>query len=168
MPEFDKVSELMKYVQKEIADSLEKDVVPEIKNIEREEIQKVVYDAYNNLGTVRIDPYEYQRRMDHGGLSDPNNMIEVVEIVGNEVILSVANKTKGQDNPSYYIAELVEYGDGYNGMEYDYKQNRDNTAYQYLNPRPFTAETVKRLESQGIHMQKLIDSLKGKGFVIDE
>lgn len=166
MPTFNNPNELFKYLQNEIADSLKNEVTEIVKEVEQEAIQEQVYDRYNIVGGRRKDPYVYQRRMGHGGLSDPNNMVQVVQIVGDEVVLEVTNITKGQQDSNLYVADLVEYGDG-SGGEYDFKNNRDGTAYQYLNPRPFTEETIKRLEASGVHVNALRNSLKRKGFIIE-
>lgn len=157
---------LFSAIKDELADSMRKHVAPEVKHIQSIMIQEHVYDVYNVIGGNKQEPYVYERRGTSGGLADTQNMIEEVDRIGNEVVLSVTNRTKGQDQTSLYIAPLVEYGDGAGYGEYQYKTNRDDTSYQYLQARPFTQKTVDRLRETNIHIDKLRDSLKSKGYKI--
>jgi hypothetical protein len=167
MPSFDNLKDLFKYVEKEVSDSMKKEVSEVVKKVQQKAIEDEVYDKYNIVGGSQQEPYVYERRRDHGGLSDPNNMIEVVQVIGNEIVLQVTNITKGKDDSGLYVAELVEYGDNKGYGEYEYKNNRDGTAYQYRNPRPFTKETINRLKESGQHIDALRRSLKTKGFDIE-
>ena len=89
-------------------------------------------------------------------------MIEDVKITNNSVEMSVRNTTTGKDD-SFEIADLIEYGDGHNGKEYSYKENREGTSDQYLNSRPFTERTIRELENYRLHIDALKGDLENKG-----
>lgn len=165
MPTFSNLNELFKYVQEALSDTMQNEVTEVVKETESQAIEDEVYSRYNIVDGERKNPYVYQRRGVHGGLSDPDNMVQVVEIIGDQVVLELTNVTRGQQEPSLMVADLVEYGDGVGG-EYDFKSNRDGTAYQYLNPRPFTVETIRRLQESGIITKVVVESLRRKGFTI--
>lgn len=162
MPEFKDLKSLFKHIEKNVAESMKDEVAETVKEVEQEAIENVVYDAYSGE-----HPWVYERRKDDGGLSDKENMHEVVTVVNGNVILSITNMTTGSQEPDLYIAPLVEFGDNAGYGEYQYKFNRDNTAYQYLQPRPFTEATIENLRESGVHVIALKDSLKRKGFKIE-
>lgn len=152
---FKNLDDLFRHVKKEVQESMKSDVSEVVKDVQQYAIEKEVYDKY--------DPFNYSRRKENGGLQDKDNMIEVVDVVGNQIILSITNETRGKNEKSLYIAPLVEYGDGVHG-EYQYKANRDGTEYRYLDPRPFTSRTIEELSRTGIHIDTLVSSLTSKGF----
>lgn len=160
MPDFKDINSLLKYIQKQMNATMKEEVAQEVKFEEQRQIQKIVYEAYPN-------PYAYDRRMyDDGGLQDLDMMVAVTEVRKNEVILSVVNMAKGQDEEDLYIAPLIEYGDGEGHGEYQYKFNRDHSSWRYLQSRPFTAETIDALRRSGKHIKAFKDGMRKRGIEI--
>jgi hypothetical protein len=162
MPEFKSLTELNKYLQKQIKDALNNEVSEVVKSEEQKKVKTEVYDKYNVVKGEQKEPYKYKRRGSSGGLSDKRNMKHKVKNVRNGAELSVENRTKGQDE-NIYIADLVEGGDGSFGLDYDYKSNRDGTANQYLQARPFQQRTVEALEQSGEHVEAMKKGLIRNG-----
>lgn len=148
MAYFKDLNALARHMQnKVIPDVLGNEVYSVAVNTQSRMVQKEVYSKYN--------PYIYQRRGWSGGLADPSNNRGTFSYQGlGEVQLFIQNVTEGSDQ-NFYIAPLIEYGDGYHGLEYQYKRNRDNTQYKYLNPRPFISETIKYLEANLAHVDAM-------------
>lgn len=168
MPTFNNFDDLMKFIKQEVADSMQTDVAEVVKQVEQEMIQIDVYDVYNIVNGVHQEPYVHVRRKTYGGLQDTQNMkAEIVEVSNDNVVLSITNETRGDKQTSLYVAPLVEYGDMSGYGEYNYKTNRDGTAWQYLQARPFTADTIKELEASGKHVNALRESLIRKGFNVE-
>ena len=108
MDEFDLLMEKLKKELRDITPA----IAEEMKNIEQEVINEVVYNAYS--------PTYYERRYEDGGLSDKENMEHDIEETANGFIISVKNITKGNDEYSEaegytdgYIADIIEEGKGY-------------------------------------------------------
>ena len=108
MDEFDLLMERLKEELRDITPA----IAEEMKNIEQEVINEVVYNAYS--------PTYYERRYEDGGLSDKENMEHDIEETANGFIISVKNITKGNDEYSEaegytdgYIADIIEEGKGY-------------------------------------------------------
>ena len=108
MDEFDLLMERLKKELRDITPA----IAEEMKNIEQEVINEVVYNAYS--------PTYYERRYEDGGLSDKENMEHDIEETANGFIVSVKNITKGNDEYSEaegytdgYIADIIEEGKGY-------------------------------------------------------
>ena len=108
MDEFDLLMERLKKELRDITPA----IAEEMKNIEQEVINEVVYNAYS--------PTYYERRYEDGGLSDKENMEHDIEETANGFIISVKNITKGNDEYSEaegytdgYIADIIEEGKGY-------------------------------------------------------
>ena len=108
MDEFDLLMERLKKELRDITPA----IAEEMKNIEQEVINEVVYNAYS--------PTYYERRYEKGGLSDKENMEHDIEETANGFIISVKNTTKGNDEYSEaegytdgYIADIIEEGKGY-------------------------------------------------------
>ena len=108
MDEFDLLMERLKKELRDITPA----IAEEMKNIEQEVINEVVYNAYS--------PTYYERRYEKGGLSDKENMEHDIEETANGFIVSVKNITKGNDEYSEaegytdgYIADIIEEGKGY-------------------------------------------------------
>ena len=108
MDEFDLLMERLKEELRDITPA----IAEEMKNIEQEVINEVVYNAYS--------PTYYERRYEDGGLSDKENMEHDIEETANGFIVSVKNITKGNDEYSEaeghtdgYIADIIEEGKGY-------------------------------------------------------
>ena len=122
MDEFDLLMERLKKELRDITPA----IAEEMKNIEQEVINEVVYNAYS--------PAYYERRYEDGGLSDKENMEHDIEETANGFIISVKNITKGNDEYSEaegytdgYIADIIEEGKGY-GYDLD----------SVIGARPFT------------------------------
>lgn len=158
------INELKKYLNKYIQEVLDENVAPVVKNKEQEKVITEVYDKYSP-STPDGEPFKYERRGWNGGLADQKNMKHQVKNTANGVELSVENVTKGKDE-NFRLDTLIEYGDGTDGKEYEYKTNRDGTAYQYLQGRPFTKSTIEELEQSGEHIQAFVRGMKGKGIEI--
>lgn len=160
MPTFKNLEEMAKYLAKnQIKKALENEVAEKVRDLEQLNIDSQVYERYNIVDGTQQEPYIYQRRYDDGGLRDRKNMTAATKETSNGVQLSVENVTKGKDD-NFVIAGLIEYGDGFDGMNYTYKENRDGTSYQYLNSRPFTKSTIQELKETGEHVKALAEGLK--------
>jgi aminopeptidase-like protein len=159
MPEFNNLTELYKYLQNEMREVMNNEMADMVKKKESESVEKNVYDVYKpNNGK----PFVYDRRKTNGGLADESNMKHTVKNTSNSVELSVKNTTKGKDQ-NFQIADLVEYGDGYNNKEYEYKTNRDGTASEYLSGRPFTEKTEEDILQSNEHVTVMKNGLKSRG-----
>jgi hypothetical protein len=159
MPEFKNLTELNKYLNQQMRDVMNNEMAQMVKTKESESVEKNVYQAYTpNNG----EPFVYQRRRENGGLADTKNMMHQVKNVANGVELSVENRTKGKDD-KFQLDTLIEYGDGTDGKEYEYKSNRDGTADQYLRARPFTERTEEAIAQSNEHVQIMRNGLKTRG-----
>ncbi len=156
---FKTVEEALAHVAKEMLPAL-KQTAEVVKDVQAEKVKSEVYDAY---GPNNGEPWEYDRRKSNGGLQDKRNMIvENEKVTGNSASVDIRNVTKGsQDN--FEIADLVEYGDGFNGKEYQYKTNRSDDADKYLKARKFTEATVIQLKQTGQHVEKFKQEMKKRG-----
>lgn len=151
---------LFNHIQKNvIPDVLKTDVLPVVKKVEQDAIEKFVYDAYNPSSTDG-EPYVYERRRSNGGLSDPNNMMARFYTVSGGYEMLVENTTTGQYDSNFEIAGLVEYGDNSGYGEYEYKTNRDGTAWQYLQGRGFTFQAASELSRTLEHVMKFKQGLR--------
>lgn len=148
MDEFDK---LIEKLRNDLLASIPA-IVDEMKEIEREVIEEVVYNQY--------EPREYQRRMDEGGLTDKDNMQEVIVNKSNGVDIIVTNITRG--NSAYSgaegytkgcISDIIEEGNGY-GYDLD----------SYIGARPFN-ETAQNIINYTDRIDNIIErELKKKGW----
>lgn len=155
---FNNMAQLNSYINKQLEKVLKNDVSPVIKEKESEMVEQEVYAKYKpNNG----EPWRYERRKEHGGLADINNMKEYINVKNNKVNLEIVNETTGDEG--YLIADLVEGGDKKNGKEYKYKNNRSGDAQDYLNPRPFQEKTVEALNSSSEIKQAVRRGLNNLG-----
>jgi hypothetical protein len=138
---------------------MENEMATMVKNEESKSVEKNVYQQYQ---PDNGEPFVYERRKTTGGLADKKNMKHKVKNVPNGVELSVENVTKGKDD-KFKIADLVEYGDGYDGKEYEYKDNRIDTADEYLQARPFTERTGETILQSDAHIETMKLGLKSRG-----
>lgn len=146
----------------------------EIKIAESDMVEQEVYAKYK--------PSVYERRGEQGGLADIDNMKHFVREDKDKVVMSVKNLTpqntkllnlKRTDDSGQpeeyqasnitlkkdgYLAQLVEGGEGNNGLRYLY-----NNGGQYLEPRPFQQRTIEELKSNKKHVRTLAYELKQKG-----
>jgi len=163
MPKFNTLKQLEDHINKLMRDALNVEVAKVVKDTEQEKVITEVYDKYKP-SSPDGEPWIYKRRGSSGGLADQRNMKHKVVSLGtaNGLELSVENKTNGKDD-KVQISDLIEYGDGYNGLEYDWKDNRDDTADQYLQARPFQQKTVQELEQTNEHVEAMRKGLRRQG-----
>ena len=148
MDEFDLLMERLKEELRDITPA----IAEEMKNIEQEIINEVVYDAYS--------PTYYERRYEDGGLSDKENMEHDIEETANGFIISVKNITKGNDEYSEaegytdgYIADIIEEGKGY-GYGLD----------DVIGARPFNEVSQEVIDSTNRIENTIIRELKKRGW----
>ena len=148
MDEFDLLMERLKKELRDITPA----IAEEMKNIEQEVINEVVYNAYS--------PTYYERRYEDGGLSDKENMEHDIEETANGFIISVKNITKGNDEYSEaegytdgYIADIIEEGKGY-GYGLD----------DVIGARPFTEISQNVIDYTDRIEDTIIRELKKKGW----
>ena len=127
MPVFKSLSELKTFVQDVINMELEDSISQVIKDGLSTSAESNVYGVYS--------PNIYSRRH---SLSDQANMDSY--LLGNGV-LEVAvkasfNEGYGSTNSGEELAGLVEFGDGWNGYNYDYPYTKDGDN-SFMYPRPF-------------------------------
>lgn len=115
-------------------------------------VQEVVYNAYT--------PEEYVRRGRDGGLADPDNVrITKVEVIGNRIIVSINNLTKGQDR---YIPIYGKQVDSLNNQYIAETINEGIESNWYLSgewskARPFIQKTIENIKA---NPQPLINAIK--------
>jgi|SRR3972149_9486980 len=116
--DFKDLKSLEAYLQKQISDSLQKDVALESRHLMREKIQTEVYEAYT--------PTHYIRSYETINSVKTNP-------VGNDAI-ELKDTRRGESGED--IPYIIEYGRGYQwGTNLDEK----------IGPRPFMRETYKAL-----------------------
>ena len=148
MDEFNLLMERLKEELRDITPA----IAEEMKNIEQEVINEVVYNAYS--------PTYYERRYEDGGLSDKENMEHDIEETANGFIISVKNITKGNDEYSKaegytdgYIADIIEEGKGY-GYGLD----------DVIGARPFTEISQNVIDYTDKIENTIIRELKKRGW----
>jgi hypothetical protein len=145
MPEFTTLKQLELYLKKEIENSLRQDVAPKVIEVAKERVQKDVYDVYS--------PKVYERSGQLKESFKKNDIPDGVEI---------ENTRK---DGSRYIPEVIEYGHDKSSQGYEYPvyyPSGDN----YLQPRPFMANTENEILEKNIHTEELKKSLRTKGMDI--
>ena len=148
MDEFDLLMERLKEELRDVAPA----IAEEMKDIEQEVINEVVYNAYS--------PTYYERRYEDGGLSDKKNMEHDIEETANGFIISVKNITKGNDEYSEaegytdgYISDIIEEGKGY-GYGLD----------DVIGARPFNEVSQEVIDSTNRIENTIIRELKKRGW----
>jgi hypothetical protein len=157
--EFKNLTELNKYLNQQMREVMENEMAAMVKKKESESVEKNVYEAYQ---PENGKPFVYERRKTNEGLADERNMKHKVKNIKDGVELSVENTTKGKDQ-NFRLDTLIEYGDGTDGKEYQYKTNRLNTADEYLRDRPFTEKTEESIAQSNEHVEVMKNSLKSRG-----
>lgn len=143
---------LEKHLKEQIQDVLQNEVLEQVRKTELEAIDDIVYGA----GTPKV----YQRRKNDLGLSDPGNMIPLMTDDGMTLQvhnMTAFNKEYGTENQGMGLDELVEYGDGGGGFQYDYGLG------WWSHARPFTQETIDRLNNSKEHLDQLWAGLRRRG-----
>ena len=155
MATFPNMSELKKFLEKHIQDTLSKEVAKQVK----EEIQVSVDETVYQSGT----PEYYDRRggnayggmgnpIGTGSLADQNEMTSKV----NGLELTVTDDAKSSNPWDKNLAEAIEYGYG-SGEEW------------YNQPRPFMENAVENMKNNKNHVYAMKEGLEkrlGKGTVI--
>ena len=136
------LKELLKTV---VNEALEYDVAPEVQIMLSENAQRDVYDAYK--------PFVYGR-----SYSLTDGAAETYDVKS-------SGDMKVEVSVNHPYGKLIEYGDGVDGMHYDYPYNRNNTEDQFLRPRPFYRHTKEQLEN-GKYKELMAQSLRAKGISI--
>ena len=70
--------------------------------------------------------------------------------------------SKGKDNSGLLLTPLINQGDGIGG-DYNFKENRDNTSWQYLRARPFLDKTQEEVNKSTEIIKKFKDGLRRNG-----
>lgn len=165
---FNNVSDFVTYMNGKLNQSMRKvmdeDVAKVVKVTEQRNIVDEVYLKYRiDKNGYQSQPFMYNRRRGSDGLMALKNMTQDVSDIKDGVQLSIRNITRGTRD-SFDIAPLVEYGDGYGGRQYEFKTNRDGTAYQYLRARPFTRSTIDELRMNKEHVTVFTQGMENEGF----
>lgn len=176
--------ELKKQIEARVKKALAEDVAEVVKENESDTIERVVYGVYSD------PPVVYRRRRGSGGLSDPDNMHvrvldNAIEVLNNTPPNYAYN---GHEEDAYHfdrsilgsgawyesedgctirypvgLDELVEYGDGGPGGEYTHKHSSKPEGPAFLEPRPFTQETINTLRTNKQHVNALRYGLMRSG-----
>lgn len=172
MPNFKNLDDLFDHIAFDVMEALNTEVLDVVQQTQVKKIYEEVYYTYRISGGSREEPFVYLRREDDGGLADRSNIIPMDTSVNKKnksVSMEVVNVTKSSSHKGqseFYLAPLVEYGDGFRGLDYTYKDNKDGTTHQYLQSRPFTYETIVELEQTNNHVQAMKNSLKKAGYKV--
>lgn len=155
MPELKSLKALEKHLKAVIQDVLQDEVLEQVRETEQQAVNEVVYGAG--------DPIVYERRYTDLGLSDKGNMIPIMSDDGLtlEVYNMTAFKKDGSSNEGMGLDKLVEYGDGGGGFHYDWGEGWWSKA------RPFTQETVNRLNDSKEHLDQLWAGLHRRGIHVE-
>ncbi|MEJ3719118.1 hypothetical protein WGM54_13945 [Paenibacillus polymyxa] len=141
--DFNNLTDLMKQLDEQIAETLKVDVGNTAKEIMKDKIQEEVYSVYS--------PTVYHRQGEHGGLTDDEN-IEVTMISKDTVSIKSKRMDDGRN-----VSEVVETGQGY---EYSF-------SYAGV-ARPFTEATREELENNGAVEAALYKGLRKKGLDVQK
>lgn len=160
MPEFSSLKALEKYLQDKIDSALLVEVARGVKEVEQQAILDVVYDAYT--------PNVYSRRGVSGGLADKENMTESLVAPGELWVENYTPFNGGYNtlNHGFGLDELVEFGDYSSGYCYDYPFSTTQEP-TFIYPRPFTQETIDRLNKSKEHLDQLWAGLRRRGIHVE-
>jgi hypothetical protein len=148
---FKSLADLAKHLEKnQIKKALQDDVAKQARKTLKEHIVEDVYNEYP-------DPKVYSRT---GGLLQDSNIDTTME---NDNTLSIRS-TRSENGRD--IAEVIEYGhegskDGYEYPAYYPSGNN------FVQPRPFHAETAKELDEKGLAKKALADGLRKSGLDVE-
>jgi hypothetical protein len=151
--QFKTLQELEIFLKKGIMDALGDEVVQEVKEVEIEVIRSTVYGAYPN-------PKQYQRREGNGGLLDIRNIRHYP--LFNGFFYSIVNETQKNQRPEY-LAPLIEYGHQQAVAMGDVGYEYPRYGMPYMRPRPFTQNTVDRLNTTKEHVTAMKQGLEKRG-----
>lgn len=152
------ISEVLKAIKEKVQDTLINDVAEAVKNVE-------IYHVYNDVYS-RPESAAYERRYSNGGIGDVRNIEKYIE--GDTLVLD--NNTEfnpylnGRDSfngnsmnagRAEGLDGLIEYGDGWNGINYDWAENEPG--------RPFIRNTIDDLNQSKDHVRMMIAGLRKRG-----
>jgi len=151
---FNNLDEIEAYLQKNVMEILSRDA--SIERILSETMSQAVIDVvYGSYA-----PTQYERRADESGLSDVRNMvISDWGVRDGKVFLIFENLTEGVDSmEGKFIGDMIEYG---------IKELWNNPAGEWSEPRPFSEETVNRLNADPSELlSALRTALEARGFTV--
>lgn len=158
-------------MNKAIKDAFRTEVAEKVKEVESQKVEEIVYHRYN--------PPELHlpRRKEHVGLKDKRNMKHTISTNGEDILLEVKNMTDGNPyaddtdltKPPNFLAGIIEYGrlPQKKGKFAYNRWGKEHPATQFLQPRPFTKETVRELKRTGEHVDVFIKGMKRNGFNLE-
>lgn len=150
-------------VMQHVDDALTKEVFRAVQDAEIDAIIDTVYNAYK--------PKVYKGRGSDGGMEDPQNIVirGASASGGTLVVVNVTppnpdgyGKERGDEESvttDKVLPELIEYGDGYKGYQYDFK--KENASY--MKPRSFTQSTIETLNAGRAYIEAMRAGLKRQG-----
>ena len=166
MSAFKGLDKALKVIQKKVEDTLLTEVAEVVKN---EELYHVYEDMYS-----RPTSGFYERRYEQGGMGDKNNYQHFVDVNGeNSRTLVVTNTTQfnpylnGKDASDGYSQNTmresgldgpINYGDGWNGIKYDYAEGEPATDY--------IENTIEDLNASKNHVKALRAGLRKRGLTV--
>jgi hypothetical protein len=145
MPAFKNMKDLQAHLQSKVNDALNNEVAETVKQVEQETVESAVYDAYTPSRYIRRGAYG-------GGLGDKANMVHTVSN-GKLIVENVTPQNPGYRHGSYGTDKIAGMVEG--GHSYDY--------WADAFPRPFTAETIQRLNQTDEVKTALVQGLKRNG-----
>lgn len=146
---YDDVDALLQDLKSDIEDTLAKEVLDEVRDIEIRHIEDDVLSVYG--------PSIYERRIS-GGIDDPSNIIGET----NDMILEVDNVTRFNDGYGTYnhgvgLASLINDGEKRGGFYYDYPG-------EFTQPRPFIDNTIEEIEQTDSVESALAKGLRKRNY----
>lgn len=155
MATFKSIDDLMKYIQTAVTDSLQNETKEAVREEYKARINEDVYKSYT--------PSIYPRRGENGGLlADENiigemldgNTLSVRDVAVPNVSLTDPKTPYTPDNDTRF-ASWIEEGNVPNIF------NDGN--YAWMEPRPFTQNTINELERNKAHVEAMKKGLKIRG-----
>ena len=148
--------ELKKQIEARVKKALVEDVAEVVKENESDAIERVVYGVYSDPPVYNYTPPNYAY---NGHEEDAYHMER-------SILGSGAWYESGDGCTIRYpvgLDDLVEYGDGGPGGEYTHKHSTKPEGPTFLEPRPFTQETVNTLRANKQHVNALRYGLMRSG-----
>jgi len=128
------LNELFENIKSIVKEVMENEVSKDMENIMKEQVDKIVYDAYQ--------PTHYKRT---GQLKDNVK----ATMIDNETLILKSDRKDGDRD----VVRVVEEGKGYT---WGYVRRLDIE----IGPRPFVAKTKEKIESNNLHIESLKNGLK--------
>lgn len=146
---YDDVDALLQDLKSDIEDTLAKEVLDEVRDIETWHIRDDVLSVYS--------PSIYERRVSDG-IDDPRNIIGEVH----DMTLEVDNVTRFNDGYGTYnhgvgLADLINDGEKRGGFYYDYEG-------EFTQPRPFIDNTIEEIEQTDSVENALAKGLRKRNY----